>query len=100
MSDFVTDETAHLYKKGALAHIPSEIEAKTEVITALSESSFPKVIHHIWVGPNKLPEMQRRFIENWRLLHPDWVMILWTDEHVTRDKFDLYDLIVNSPAYA
>jgi hypothetical protein len=31
LKDFVIDETAHKYSKGQLAHIPSDIESKTEM---------------------------------------------------------------------
>lgn len=38
---------------------------------------IPKHIHRIWVG-DELPREFREYGEEWRRLHPDWRMTLWS----------------------
>ncbi len=44
---------------------------------------IPKIIHQIWLGPNKPPA---RWIDTWRKQyidqHPDWTHMLWTEENL------------------
>lgn len=43
---------------------------------------IPKIIHHVWVGPNPLPEEERRYIESWKARHKDYEFFFWTDENI------------------
>ncbi len=55
---------------------------------------IPKIIHQIWVGPNKPPAIFEKSQESIRRLHPDWEYKLWTDEDVASfglHNQDLYD---------
>jgi mannosyltransferase OCH1-like enzyme len=45
----------------------------------------PRTIHHIWVGPDPLPEDQRPYIESWRRHHPEWEHRLWTEDDLPQD---------------
>ena len=46
---------------------------------------IPRVFHHIWLGPNPLPEEHVPWIQTWRDHHPDWEFKLWTEENVPED---------------
>jgi mannosyltransferase OCH1-like enzyme len=41
---------------------------------------IPKVIHHVWVGPNPIPEQEKSFIDSWKKFHPSWDFFLWTND--------------------
>lgn len=43
---------------------------------------IPKIIHQIWVGPHPFPEHCKAFQKTWKLHHPDWIYILWTNDLV------------------
>ncbi len=45
---------------------------------------IPKIIHACWLGSAEMPREQREYVEGWRKLHPDWQIILWTDETFSR----------------
>jgi inositol phosphorylceramide mannosyltransferase catalytic subunit len=46
---------------------------------------IPKRFHHIWLGPDPLPNEHRPWIESWQRHHPDWEFVLWTEEHLPKD---------------
>jgi hypothetical protein len=46
---------------------------------------IPRTIHHIWIGPDPLPEDHRPWIESWRHHHPTWEHRLWTEENLPDD---------------
>lgn len=43
---------------------------------------IPKIIHHIWIGPNSLPEKEKLWIQSWKNFHPDFEFCLWTNENL------------------
>lgn len=43
---------------------------------------IPKIIHYVWVGPNALPEADRRRIETWRRMLPGWEIRAWGNQDV------------------
>lgn len=45
-------------------------------------SSIPKIIHYVWVGPRELPDGDKRRVEEWRKLLPDWEIRAWGNEEV------------------
>jgi len=47
--------------------------------------AVPRIIHHIWIGPEPLPEDHRLWIETWRRQHPHWQHRLWTEENLPQD---------------
>ena len=53
---------------------------------------IPKIIHQIWIGPKPRPE---KWMDSWRLKHPDWEYKLWTEENLPKlrnqDQFDKID---------
>lgn len=47
---------------------------------------IPKIIHQVWIGPNKPPE----FLGSWRDKHPDYQWILW-DNKAVKNIMPLYN---------
>lgn len=43
---------------------------------------IPKIIHHIWIGDDPLPEAALEMINKWRYHHPTWEMCLWTKDNL------------------
>ena len=52
-----------------------------------STNSIPKIIHQIWIGPNKLPERCKPLLSEMKEMHPDWKHKLWTNEEVFEGEF-------------
>lgn len=52
---------------------------------------IPKLLHRIWVG-GEMPAHLARFSDDWRRLHPDWELRVWTDRDFgwlqNQDMFD------------
>jgi mannosyltransferase OCH1-like enzyme len=46
---------------------------------------IPKTIHHIWVGPDPLPEELRPYVESWKRYHPDWEHRFWSEDNLPED---------------
>ena len=51
---------------------------------------IPKIIHQIWIGPNPVPY---QFLNTWKLNHPDWEYILWTEDKLKNENFTNENLI-------
>ena len=43
---------------------------------------IPRTIHHIWVGPDPLPDGHKPWIASWKRHHPEWEHRLWTEENL------------------
>lgn len=43
--------------------------------------SIPKIIHFCWYGENEFPEIVKKCIESWKLMLPDWKIILWNEKN-------------------
>lgn len=41
---------------------------------------IPRTLHQVWVGPREIPEDLVRWAWSWRYYHPDWTLVLWTDD--------------------
>jgi inositol phosphorylceramide mannosyltransferase catalytic subunit len=50
--------------------------------TPRSGLRMPRIIHHVWVGPNPLPTSAATFMASWKRLHPGWDVRLWTDANL------------------
>lgn len=46
---------------------------------------IPRTIHHIWVGPDPLPDAHRPWVESWRHHHPTWKHRLWMEKDLPAD---------------
>jgi len=47
---------------------------------------IPKIIHQIWIG-GELPDRFKKFVETWKIKHPDWTYRLWTDGDIESFEF-------------
>ncbi len=59
------------------------------IADALPRSStpfIPKIIHQIWLG-SKLPKRFKKLTRTWRINHPDWLYVLWTDKEAATFDF-------------
>ena len=55
---------------------------------------IPKIMHQIWIGGSQLPPLYAHYLEECKILHPDWEFKLWGDEDVQKLDMkhrDLYD---------
>jgi mannosyltransferase OCH1-like enzyme len=46
---------------------------------------IPRTFHHIWLGPDPLPEEHGPWIESWKRHHPEWEFKLWTEDNLPDD---------------
>ena len=46
---------------------------------------IPRILHHIWIGPDPLPGDQRPWIKSWKRHHPGWEHRLWTEDDLPED---------------
>jgi inositol phosphorylceramide mannosyltransferase catalytic subunit len=46
---------------------------------------IPRIFHHIWLGPDPLPDDHKPWIASWRRHHPEWEFRLWTEENLPED---------------
>jgi hypothetical protein len=46
---------------------------------------IPRTFHHIWLGPDPLPDDHRPWIESWKRHHLSWNHRLWTEENLPED---------------
>lgn len=52
-----------------------------------NQAPIPHIIHQIWLGHKEKPEFFDYWQASWRIYHPDWLYILWTDEDAARFPF-------------
>lgn len=51
------------------------------------ERKIPKIIHFIWLGPEKIPSKSLANFKSWKEHHPDWSFNFWTDRKETDPPF-------------
>jgi len=58
---------------------------------------IPKIMHFIWLGNNKLPDIYIYYIKSWIKNHRDWIFCFWNDTNIPNlinqkyyDKTDVY----------
>jgi len=44
-----------------------------------------KTIHYVWLGGKEIPKKFAAFIEHWKVLHPDWQIIQWSEDNFDCD---------------
>jgi mannosyltransferase OCH1-like enzyme len=43
---------------------------------------IPRILHHIWLGRDPLPDEHKPWIESWKRHHPKWEHRLWTEDNL------------------
>ena len=46
--------------------------------------SIPKIMHFIWIGNNKIPDIYLEYIESWLKNHNDWIFCFWNDQNIPK----------------
>lgn len=49
---------------------------------------IPKVLHYIWFGGSELPELERKCIESWSKIMPDWEIRRWDESNFDINQCD------------
>lgn len=42
---------------------------------------IPKIIHYCWFGGKRMPRDMRRYIDGWKIHHPDFQFFQWSEEN-------------------
>lgn len=48
----------------------------------MAEILIPKTFHRIWFGKKTMPDIFVEYGKTWLDKHPDWKMVLWTDDNI------------------
>ena len=62
--------------------------------------AIPKKIHYVWVGDKPIPEKDKKFIEGWKKLNPDYEIRHWTDKDINIEKYPLVAKAINEKKWA
>lgn len=57
---------------------PSISRATRGDATLAALAEIPRCFHYIWLGSD-LPESHARYMLSWRMHHPDWKIVQWSD---------------------
>jgi GT2 family glycosyltransferase len=50
------------------------------------ESSIPKIIHQLWIGPKPAPT---NFMNSWKIKNPDFEYIFWNEQEIEKRKLNI-----------
>ncbi len=62
-----------------------------EIVFTRGESKIPKTIHYCWFGNSGIPDIQKKYIEGWHKLCPDYEIKEWNESN--------YDVTQNAYMY-
>lgn len=53
------------------------------------KEKIPKIIHYCWIGQNEMPERDKKNIEQWRILCPDYTFMFWNEQNydITKNQY-------------
>ena len=57
------------------------LKHKARVHLSKAAYRIPKKIHVVWLG-SPLPDFARKMCDSWRVMHPSWVVKVWSSEDV------------------
>lgn len=43
---------------------------------------IPKVMHYIWLGKKELPALEKKCIETWKCVNPDFEIVYWNEDNL------------------
>ena len=72
---------------------------KPSKMSSSSSPIIPKLIHQIWLGPKSIPKNYQYYLTTWKRYHPDWVIKIWTEEELIKEKFSSMDLYWSARSY-
>ena len=62
--------------------------------------AIPKKIHYVWVGTAPIPEQDKKYIEHWKELHPDYEIKRWTEKDIDLEKYPLVKKAIDEKRWA
>lgn len=70
------------------------MEQKDFTLEKSEKSYIPQMIHYIWFGNKAIPLQQRKFIEGWKKLCPDYKIRFWSESN-----YNVKDNVYTKEAY-
>ena len=61
---------------------------------------IPKIIHYVWFGGNELGEKEKKCIESWKKLLPDYKIMRWDDSKISGFKNEYFEQAYKNKQYA
>ncbi len=55
--------------------------AKNNIKIGLAKTNIPKIIHYCWFGGNDMPYSNKRCIDSWKEICPDYEIIRWDESN-------------------
>jgi hypothetical protein len=77
----IPEESKNLSYIDNLAFVPEDY------IPVSGPNEIPRLLHLIWVGPDKGPSYLRSNLEGWAKLMPEWTLRLWTNQDINVNEF-------------
>ena len=62
--------------------------------------AIPKVIHYVWCGTADLPEQDKKYIEGWQKLNPDFKIKRWSEKDIDLEKYPLVKKAIDEKRWA
>jgi hypothetical protein len=64
-----------------------------------ADTRIPKKIHCIWFGKGEMSDLNKRCIDSWHKLNPDYEIVMWTEDNYDLNRFpyayDAYSAYAN-----
>jgi len=57
---------------------------KYKYLLEKENKTIPKIMHFIWIGNNKIPDIYLEYIESWLKNHNDWIFCFWNNENIPK----------------
>ena len=61
---------------------------------------IPKIIHYCWFGKGLMPQSQKKCIEGWKKLMPDYAIMRWDESSFDLERFPLAKYACEVKKYA
>lgn len=62
--------------------------------------AIPKIIHYVWCGTADLPEQDKKFIDGWQKLNPDFKIKRWSEKDIDLKKYPLVKKAIDEKRWA
>ena len=60
----------------------NNLEQYSNILQDSEDKSIQKIIHFIWIGNNKIPDIYIDYIESWIKNHSDYKFCFWNDDNI------------------
>ena len=61
---------------------------------------IPKKIHYCWFGKNEMPLKMQKYVDNWKVLLPDYEIVRWDENNFDVSSVDFTDEAYNHKMWA